>query len=410
MKPYFFNLISLLLTLTLSGSGFAQTSRSNSAPLILAHYMPWYQAKPTSERWGWHWTMNAYDPDRSVGQTREIASHLYPLVGPYDSNDADILEYHLLLMKIAGIDGVIVDWYGLQDANDYPILHRNTKHLVEWASRLGLKIVVCYEDQTIPKLVAAGKIKKTEQVEHAIGEIQWLNDHWFGLESYVRQDDRPVLLSFGRQGLTDDEWTRCLQNLDCTVAYYSQQEARVGATGVFDWPLPKQGIKATEAFHRQARQRGRVAQSIPVAYPRFIDIYAEAGVHDSWGRIPDDGGATFRSSLDQALETGAPLIQLATWNDWGEGTAIEPSREYGYRDLEYLQTRRRAVIDSAFTNQSADLELPGRLLNLRRLQGPKPADFTTRLNWISQQLADGDTDQARSEIAYWEKQLSGRLP
>ena len=78
-------------------------------------------------------------------------------------------------------------------------------------------------------------------------------------------------------------------------------------------------------------------------------------MHDSWGRIPDAGGPTFRKTLDQALDTGAPLIQLATWNDWGEGTAIEPSQEYGYRDLEYLQKRRRAVIDPAFANQSVDL-------------------------------------------------------
>ena len=355
MNPNLFNLIPFLLALVSVSSGFAQPNRSEPKRLILAHYMPWYQAKPTSERWGWHWTMNAYDPDRTVDQTREIASHLYPLVEPYDSNDAKILEYHLLLMKISGIDGVIVDWYGLQDANDYPLLHRNTKHLVEWASRLGLKVVVCYEDQTIAKLVALGKIKKTDQVQHAIGEIQWMNDHWFGLESYVRQDNCPVLLSFGRQGLTDEQWARCLQKLDCQVAYYAQQEAREGATGVFDWPLPKQGVEVTEAFNDRIRYQVLAGQAIPVAYPRFIDIYAEAGVHDSWGRIPDAGGLTFRKTLDQALDTGAPLIQLATWNDWGEGTAIEPSQEYGYRDLEYLQKRRRAVIDPAFANQSVDL-------------------------------------------------------
>jgi hypothetical protein len=29
-----------------------------------------------------------------------------------------------------------------------------------------------------------------------------------------------------------------------------------------------------------------------------------------------------------------PLVQVATWNDWAEGTAIEPSREYGYQYVE----------------------------------------------------------------------------
>jgi len=26
------------------------------------------------------------------------------------------------------------------------------------------------------------------------------------------------------------------------------------------------------------------------------------------------------------------MVQIATWNDWGEGTGIEPTAEFGYRD------------------------------------------------------------------------------
>src|SRR5437879_3456638 len=26
-------------------------------PQILAHYMPWFESKPVSGHWGWHWTM-----------------------------------------------------------------------------------------------------------------------------------------------------------------------------------------------------------------------------------------------------------------------------------------------------------------------------------------------------------------
>ncbi|MGI9467534.1 MAG: hypothetical protein ACR2OA_10465, partial [Rubripirellula sp.] len=98
--------------------------------LLLAHYMPWYQAKPFAPAWGWHWKMNKFDPDATdVGDSpesakRQIASHFYPLIGPYDSADPAVLECQLLQMKLAGIDGVIVDWYGLSDLYDYPVLHR----------------------------------------------------------------------------------------------------------------------------------------------------------------------------------------------------------------------------------------------------------------------------------------------
>src|SRR4051794_10159154 len=67
-------------------------------PRLLVHYMPWFESKPVSGHWGWHWTMGRFDPERSDREgRREIASHSYPLVGPYDSADPDVLEYHTLL-------------------------------------------------------------------------------------------------------------------------------------------------------------------------------------------------------------------------------------------------------------------------------------------------------------------------
>jgi hypothetical protein len=27
--------------------------------------MPWYEAKPFSPDWGWHWTMNHFDPEHA---------------------------------------------------------------------------------------------------------------------------------------------------------------------------------------------------------------------------------------------------------------------------------------------------------------------------------------------------------
>jgi hypothetical protein len=35
------------------------------------------------------------------------------------------------------------------------------------------------------------------------------------------------------------------------------------------------------------------------------------------------------------------LVQVVTWTDFGEGTIVEPTREYGYRDLGMLQDFRR---------------------------------------------------------------------
>ncbi len=382
------------LSVTAVATAAESESPRSGRPLVLAHYMPWFVAKPHSATWGWHWTMDHFDPDKIVNGQRKIASHLYPLIGPYDSGDRDVIEYHLLTMKLAGIDGVIVDWYGRMDHFDYALLHRNTLKLVELVERFGMKLAVCFEDQVVGKLVAGGKIQAGQRVGYVAGEIKWLADHWFRRGSYVRLDGQPVLLSFGQTGLTDAEWTQVWQRLEAPVSYFSEHRRRSHAVGAFDWPIPSQGLSAMDRFEMASRGW---PHAIPVVFPRFHDIYQQAGVSKSHGRIADRDGQTLGRTLARALRSGHEIVQLATWNDWGEGTAIEPSREYGYRDLERLQqVRRQQTILTAQATRT-DLRLPLELL-LRRRQDTSRAQRKA-LDRVAGWLAGGQLQAARDSLA-----------
>lgn len=359
-------------------------------PLILAHYMPWYTAKPFSNEWGWHWTMNHFDPEKEIEGKRQIASKYHPLIGPYDSGDPHVLEYHLLLMKLAGIDGVIVDWYGLTDYRDYAVLNRNTTRMLEQCERLKMRFVICYEDQTIPALVEANRVVASDRVSHAVSEIDWLGQYWFKSGSYIRLDNKPVLLSFGHSGLSPLEWTQCLSRLQSPVTYYSQDIRRDGAIGAFGWPSPKVGMTQVDRFLAEA---SKWPSSIPAAFPRFDDIYGEAGVGDSYPQLPDDSGRTFQTTLQKAFKSNPNIIQIATWNDWGEGTQIEPSTEFEYRDLEYMQTISDDV-EPHFTKD--DLRLPIKILELRRAK--VGLDVQKALDEISQDIVSGSLDSARRKL------------
>ena len=369
-----------------------------SRPLLLAHYMPWYTAKSDNSEWGWHWTMNHFDPDKISADSGlpQLASHYHPLIGPYDSGDASVLECQLLQMKLAGIDGVIVDWYGLKDFRDYASLHRNTTQLVTQVTQLGMRFVICYEDQTVPALVDAGMLSANDRVKHVASEIRWMAEHWFSQPSYVRFKGKPLLLSFGQAGLTDEEWTTCLRSLDHSIAYVSQHKRRSAAVGAFDWPIPREGIAACERF-RSASAEWELA--IPVAFPRFVDIYEEASVHKSWGQIDDRSGSTFRDTLREALTSKPFIVQLATWNDWGEGTVIEPSHEFGYRDLEHLQRVHRERFKKGSLARESDLRLPQQILQLRR----SGRAATAEVDLLVRRLAQGDFEAARAQL----RELSG---
>ncbi len=305
-----------------------------------------------------------------------------------------MLEYHTLLMRLAGIDGVIVNWYGRENLFDYATIHRNTTRLHDAAVRARLSFAVCYEDQTIPRLIEAGRIRAADRVAHAHRELDWLRSSWFNEPGYLKLDGKPVLLSFGQGGLTDGEWTDALALTSGQLIYLSEHNRRPAAAGAFDWPLPRAGLGSQATFNRQARDW---PAAMAVAFPRFHDIYKEAGVHESWGRIDDDGGKTFETTLDRAIGSGLPLVQLATWNDWGEGTVIEPSIEFGYRDLQVLQRRRKARVEPAFSGTQADLLLPIRLYRIRRSAKARPA-LTRDLDRIAALLAECNTAPARQAL------------
>ena len=336
-------------------------ARKRSRPLLLAHYMPWYQAKPFSPTWGWHWTMNHFNPDHVVNGRRDAASQYYPLIGAYDSGDPDALQCQVLLMKMAGIDGVIIDWYGNDEYMDYGVNNRNTERLIPILEKAGLRFAICYEDQTIPKEIEGKVFPASDAVGHGQRLMQWMQARFFSSPAYVKIGKRPLFLTFGAPYYDDAQWNQVFSVLPQKPLYITENDRRepTASSGGFDWPAPGGGsagaARERDAFYGRAK---RWPLFVAAAYPRFNDIYQQAGVGRSWGSIDDNKGRTYTDTLTKALQSGAPVVQLVTWNDWGEGTQIEPSVEIGYRDLEATQQLRRKLVDPSFDRKAADLRLP----------------------------------------------------
>lgn len=364
----------------------------NDRPEVLVHVMPWFVGKMSDDKWGWHWTMGKTDPNiRDSSGAPSIAAHHHPLIGPYDSGDPHVIEYQLLTMKIAGVSGVIFDWYGLQDFRDYAILHRNTERMIEQLDRFKLKFAICYEDQTVPALAGAGKIREANRVEHVTNELNWMKEHWFSQSNYARIAGRPILLSFGYLGLSTPEWQDVLSRLNEPPLYFSEHTPRFAGAGAYDWPIPQQGAEAVSRFN--AVKNSQLLR-IPVVFPGFHDYYAEAGLHASYGRIDDERGKLFSRLLAEALSQKCSYVQIATWNDWGEGTEIEPSRETGSRDLQELRRQIKRASQTEIARSAEDFDLPPRILKLRRDKADQPS-IGERIDQAVMAIIAGRLDDAR---------------
>ncbi|HEV7926008.1 MAG TPA: hypothetical protein VGR14_11660, partial [Verrucomicrobiae bacterium] len=208
----------------------------------MVHYMPWFVSQPYSGSWGWHWTMNHFNPNiiNPTNGEQQIASWYYPLIGPYDSADPAVLEYHVLLMKLSGIDGVVVDWYGMDNFNDYALNNARTLDLLNYTHKAGLLFSLCYEDATIKQEVTGGFITAADAVAHAQQTMLYAQTNFFNDASFLRWQSLPVLLNFGPQYFTNSsDWSSNFSVLSATdqPVFFTEDNRLVPVgTGAFDWP------------------------------------------------------------------------------------------------------------------------------------------------------------------------------
>jgi len=316
--------------------------------MLFAHVMPWFSR--SEKELGWHWRMNRSSEE--VLSSGQVASHYRPLIGPYDSSDESAVRLQVAWMKRAGFDGVLADWYGINDHFDYADIHSRTQKLFEECTRQGLKIGIVYEDQSIGNAIRQGKLPSDAKGAEAEKVGRWLVTHWLKRPNWFRFNGKPTILVFGPQAFAAHEWAQ-FRRATGDISLISLHERRAPANGVFDWPIPDRGIGFQEQFPSRVKES---ETHIAVAYPRFRDYYEEGG-QKGYAEIADAEGETLRRTLDLARASGAQAIQVATWNDWQEGTQVEPSVELRFRDLITIQNFRRQI-DPTFPYKAADLQHP----------------------------------------------------
>ena len=357
---------------------------------VFAHIMPWFETPKTNGgSWGIHWKMNTRNPDiiDANGQ-RQIAAHFYPMIGPYASGDTAVIEYQLLLMKLSGIDGVFIDWPGMQNIYDYPLLVRNTEAIVAMLDRVGLQFAIVYEDQNLKNSGV------TDKIATAQNDMRYLQNNFFSKASYEKIEGKPLLLVFGPQAITTEaQWTSIFSVLTPRPSFFTlwfeSGEAGINARGEYAW-IPQNHLTTLNNFY----SNGYSGMKFGSAYPGFKSYYAQGGWGGPTWIIEHNGTATFNQTLDLALsQPSGPYVQLATWNDYGEGTMIEPTKEFGYGFLTSLQQK----LGVAGFNQ-ADLEAVAKLYELRKSKAAVP-DVQKKLNQVFYYIVSLQLSKAKDLLA-----------
>jgi glycoprotein endo-alpha-1,2-mannosidase len=265
---------------------------SAGTPHSAIFFYPWYSNMRHDGGYA-HWTQGGHQPPF------DLASQFYPARGPYSSGDPRVLRGQMREIASAGVDEVVSSWWGEGSPEDLRL-----PAVIGAAKRFHLRVAVQLEPYPGRTLESIGTdivylrgLGIRDVYVYRAGDFS--SEHWWPV---TRQPNGMRLFAQTNQ-----------------VGF----AARAGFAGFYTYDILLYDGAKFGRLCEQARAVGILcAPSVGPGYE------ATAATGDTRVKLRLDG-STYDSMWRAAEEAGADLVTITSYNEWGEGTQIEPAGHGG---------------------------------------------------------------------------------
>ena len=287
-----------------------------------------------------------------------------PVLGWYDESNPECADWQIKWAVEHGIKFFLVDWYWVRG-------QRQLEHWLHEAYRNArfrshLQWCVMWANHNPPN---------THSREDWRNVTQYWIDHYFQTPEYYRIDGRPAVFIWTPRNIRNDvggtEQAAELYALSQQMArdaglpgiYFVAMSAHESAAGCAQ--LKAEGYEAFTSYHgfqlaeRRAGSRhfgfDKVVQTANEVWQQaderasgldYYPIVDTGWASEPWhrgearvisGRTPELFGQLCRLAAEYAASQGKKIVTIGPWNEWGEGSYIEPYAQYGFGDLNQLR-------------------------------------------------------------------------
>jgi glycoprotein endo-alpha-1,2-mannosidase len=281
----------LLLALAVVAAPATAGTSARLAPQVSIFYYPWY-GTPALDGSFEHWAQGGHLPPA------DVASNYYPARGPYSSSNPKVVQAQMREIAAAGIGEVIVSWWG-------------------WGSPEDLRMPLVLKAAQADHLTVAVEVEPYEkwQRTEAVLTLDLAHLRELGIERVY------VYAPF--DGLIDDAgWTRLTQAAGLQMIAQTTDVARAAADGfdgVYTYDLLRYGPSTFRPLCARAHAAHLLcAPSVGPGYEAF------RATSDPRVR-PRRNGKTYDAMWRAAIAAGPDRITITSYNEWHEGTQIEPA-------------------------------------------------------------------------------------
>jgi hypothetical protein len=281
-------------------------------------YYPWYGTPQVDGRF-MHWQQNGAEPPL------RIASAFYPARGPYSSADRLVLGAQMDDIRRAGVEQVAVSWWGWGSVEDTRL-----ELLLPVARAAGLDVAVHLEPY------AGRTAASTAQDVTHLRELGITDVYVYG-----PQDDVP------------EQWAAASETLPADVRVFAQTPmvgwaAAARFDGIYTYDvLVYTGDRFLRLCEQARKAKLLCAPSVGPGYD------ARRAVGDMRVR-PRRDGRTYDGMWGSALRARADLVTITSYNEWHEGSQIEPARaRRGYSGYDGAWGVRGKDAERAYLDRTA---------------------------------------------------------
>lgn len=281
-------------------------------PRVLTFYYPWYGSPGGPEQRRFHW---------DAGYTHT------PFLGEYSSRSARTVDRHIEWMNRAGVETFIASWWGPNSYEDVTLREYVLPRLNDDAPSFCLYLEVAGSTADLMR------------------QLIYIYENYAQHPCHLRIDDRPVVFIYVRvmNELSPEQFGTVFARLAADGhAFFTVADSLSGHwLDVFDGlhtynpvvtvrDAPAALVRMYRAAGAAAHLRGKLF--VGTALPGYDDSHIGRPTPIVLDRRD---GATYRETWAAARAGWAPWIAVTSWNEWHEGSDIEPSAEFGeaYLDM-----------------------------------------------------------------------------
>ncbi len=245
---------------------------------------------------------------------------------PYLSVDAATIERHVVEAQQAGIDALVQAWYGPQMENNQT--EANFAMLLTQSAAHGMHAAVS---------VDMGNGAFLQDVDSVKAALVALRDRHTVQPSYLRVNGHPVVFFWKEERFSVSAWEAIRNEVDPHhEMLWIAEGARTDYLAVFDglylysvaWtadPAPVL-LRWGGEVRQWAASHNTFRYWVATVMPGYNDKVT--GRSDAFVR-PRGDGSFYRACWQGAIQSMADWVVITSFNEWLEGTYIEPSVAYG---------------------------------------------------------------------------------